>query len=296
MGPINEGHRTHAADRATVPMEEGLAFASMCVANDKGVSYDLVSRCLLSACCLRSWASVSQVPFVFIVDVDLPAAAKTFLRQQTNATLVEVTGAPRWPSSVRWPTPPPRAYSFRKLQIWSLNFTRVLFFDADAFFMRDPLELVSSFRGAASLVAASYPNDPAGTWHLNSGLMLLRPSKQVHESLMHRWATGDFVALRSFQDSTEQDLLIAAYQGRFAHLGRCDNYRGRHRPYQQDCERTAVVVHSSHPFYMEMARKRLAQAPAASRCLGSLGTSLQLTSLQLRRRREGGQRDSLRHI
>jgi len=269
--------------RAITPSD---AFATMCVSNQRGLQADVLERCLLSACCFRAW-HLPATPLVSIIDSSLPREARRFLRNVLNATLLQVSSHPVWPRSERYPAPPPRAYTFHKLNVlWRLaNFSRVLFFDSDAFFTAPPDALFATYGAARSLAAVHFPDDPAGVSHFNSGLMLLRPSEATHELVQSLWRRGAFPTYRSFEHLTEQDVLIAAFGGRFDRMDICWNYRGRHRPYQRHCPQPGWMVHHYHPTYVAQARARLWVAPAKARCASALAGVLERSRRELDARR-----------
>ena len=175
-----------------------------------------------------------------------------------------------------------------KLRVFALAFERLLFFDSDVYFMSDPGASYFAKYGAARVLAAAHFPIESCERYFNSGIMLLRPSAESHAALMRRWASGDFEALFGFAGKsglTEQDLLIATFGDAYTRMDVCDNFRGAHRPYHRNCTRPPTI--HADPVYMERARKRLAAAPAASRCVGALGAAVQQarTELSIRGRR-----------
>ncbi len=269
-------------------MQAGDAFASMCVGNGNGVTDALIERCLLSACCMRAWHS-EPTPLVYIIDAALPRAARNFLSRVTNASFVVSTGPPSWPPAPSWPSasssPPARLYTFTKLRAWRLDYSRLLWYDSDAYFGADPAHYFEKYGGAARLAAAHFPMDAAGDKHLNSGIMVLRPSSAEHARLDRLWRDGSFARNKSWDALTEQDLLIEAYDGDFDRMDLCDNYRGRHRPYHRSCPQPHRVIHSISSHYMAEARERLMRAPWRNRCVPELGNAIALARSQARRMR-----------
>ncbi|KAL1511161.1 hypothetical protein AB1Y20_005977 [Prymnesium parvum] len=224
------------------------AFASMCIGpTDGGLTPSRLSRCLWSACSLRSYHA-PPTPFFYFVDEQFPAAAARFLRLALNATLLRSRRALAWPASPRFPRAPRRAYTFHKLRAWLLGcFDRVLYFDPDVFFTAD----AAHFFAYTPLAAAHFPMDPAGAGHFNAGerrlaagLMVIRPDARELARILATWRAGNFTAARGFSDLTDQDVLIAAFAGRVHPMRICDNFRGAHRPYHRQCNATPALHNS----------------------------------------------------
>ena len=87
----------------------------------------------------------------------------------------------------------------------------------------------------APLAAAHFPMDQGGERHFNAGLMVLRPSVEKLAMIRKVWHAGNFTAVRGFSDLTDQDLLMDTFTGQVHTMDVCDNFRGRHRPYQRHC-------------------------------------------------------------
>ena len=102
-----------------------VAFVSMCVGNDDGLSFTVLERCLWSACSLRSFHT-SPTPFFYIVDEQFPSAAAGFVRDVLRASLLISRRALAWPASESFPTAPRRSYTFHKLRAWLLHESAIL--------------------------------------------------------------------------------------------------------------------------------------------------------------------------
>ena len=264
-----------------------VAFASMCVRISVKSDYHVIGsrdapgagpwvfyqRCAASLCSLLKWPAVRELPVLYLVDDALPLWLRRAARFQ-GVSLLNVSGAASdWPSTPRYPHAPPRAYSFHKFALWRLGayFERIVFFDADVFFVRDPgplLQLTSSDADALWAVRMPAPpskwkahQDQALGRYFNSGLMVFRPTDETYQLIMRAWRTDGYKLYAADEnDVGDQDLLIEVYTinstnkaTRLRALPSCAHFRTAKRDYQRRCLepeglKERVIVHGTYHF------------------------------------------------
>jgi hypothetical protein len=203
--------------------------------------------CLASACSFRSQQKrIDGVSFVYLVESGLRAKEMTHLRQLVDELLVVPSF--QWPHGGQPPPPSERLYSFQKLHLWNMTkYKRLLWFDPDVVWSGDPNRYFERYGHAAHLAAAEFSGTNAPAWwrkrglrYLNSGILLLRPSRAEHLALLRRLAAGDFVSMAETaggrggggvlqsqrRKKSEQDVIRSHFQGRWTPMQECDNFRG----------------------------------------------------------------------
>ena len=209
-----------------------------------------LDMCVASACSFREHHPSRSAPLLYFVSKSVPESTRVVLRRLADV-VVEMPKL-RWPAGAG-PTPlPHRLYSFWKLELWRLTaYGRVLWFDADVFWTGDAQWYYDRFGAAPHLAAAEYRHAKlvpkfwrkAGLRYINSGIMLLRPSKETYASLVHRWTTRNYTSMparradyRSAQlaagrsKTSEQDIVRAHFEDTFTPMAECDNFRGYVKP------------------------------------------------------------------
>ena len=288
------------ADTGLAIPAQRIAFASMCIRssgyhvpgsrpghNQPHVFYE---RCAASACSLLRWPSVRRHPIVYLVDDALPAQLRRALSRNAISLLNVSIGA--WPATPRYPSAPPRAYSFHKLALWRLgaHFDRVVFYDSDAFFANDPATLLRiTSTDTVALWATRMPAPPS-KWkpkadervdrYFNSGLMVFRPSDDAHALILRALRTDAYrLYAANERDVGDQDVLIEVFSPysaqpltRLRDLHICANFRHTRRVYQRRCEQPAgraarVVNHGTYHFdqTQQAASRRLTHTGSCTR-------------------------------
>jgi len=222
-------------DGAKKPM----SYMSMCITGEAGAQAS-VKQCLSAVCSLLQVATPSKdADIVMLVN----AHADKQLREQLEAKGVFVVRVPSlvWnKKNSRRAKQPPRFYTFFKFNVWRFTqFKRILWFDSDVFFHRNPIQIINEYSTTPQkFTIAQFPKDnlPEGVVYVNSGVFLFQPSIDAYAGLLRKWFDGGYHAFsNSPKKVTEQDAICAALSGgspvsdvlgEWVHMTPCYNYRG----------------------------------------------------------------------
>lgn len=193
------------------------AFVSSCFANPSTSMHKLSDMCLASACSLRYHhpQPTAKASFVYLVNDGVPEMVRGMLRKYADSLIVVPPLV--WPSLAGAAPAHDRLYSYLKIAIWQLNqFDRLLYFDPDVFWTGDAWRYFERYGHAAHLAAAHFTGNlvppmwrPSGMPYINSGILLLRPSRREYEALRHRWEIGNFSSMREAPRTMSQSRGLA---------------------------------------------------------------------------------------
>lgn len=129
-------------------------------------------------------------------------------------------------------------------KIWLWNFTewntRIVYYDSDMFFLRDPMECVNMCPPHALLCAVS---DPVATWpvmdknYFNGGFLILKPNRTTFSQLLQEAMTNKY---REFGD---QNLINIFFRNRWYELQRKCNFLHAVEDINEDDYDQVVAVH-----------------------------------------------------
>ena len=241
--------------------EDGLVYSSMCIGSEP----ELVRRCLISAARWRHVVKERDIPLIYYVK-DLPPEAATYLKSLYNVHVVELSEM-EWLPSERYPTAPPRFYSFYKLAAFNLYGYRVFWFDSDAYLFQNPtflFDLLPKNATGEELVAwnAAAKNHFVG--YFNSGFMVFKPTRKVTKKIYDVWASGEFDLHAGVSEGidigkkiTEQEVLLSVFAEKLIPLPNCLNFRS-HAKYSRinrGCNISQIVAfHDWEAFATDMER------------------------------------------
>jgi len=222
--------------------KKSMSYMSMCITGEAGAQAS-VKQCLSAVCSLLKVAKPSKdADIVMLVN----AHADAQLREQLEAKGVFVVQVPSlvWnKKNSRKVKQPPRLYTFFKFNVWRFTqFERIMWFDSDVFFHKDPIEIANKYSTTPQkFTIAQFPKDnlPEGVVYANSGVFLFQPTIKVYSGLLRKWFDGDYTPAfgtpkHNPKKETEQDVICYALGkgteqdvlGDWVHMSPCYNYRG----------------------------------------------------------------------